>query len=86
MGEVSPSPAFSWVHTATLGAVCTHTEYAGSQLLFRRVELYLSLRSKRNSLIARNYYLGAACPQTPRGQKGKEITPYLILMISLQIF
>ena len=28
-GQAAPSPAFSWVYTATLGAVCTHTEYAG---------------------------------------------------------
>ena len=33
MGEPSPSPAFRWVHTATLGAVCTHTEYAGYKSL-----------------------------------------------------
>ncbi len=29
MGEVAPIQLFSWVYTATLGAVCPHTEYAG---------------------------------------------------------
>ena len=33
MGEASPSPAFSWEQIASLRAFCSHTEYAGFQLL-----------------------------------------------------
>ena len=35
-GKLPPDSFSAWVCTATLGAVCTHTEYAGYKLLLRR--------------------------------------------------
>ena len=39
MGEASPSPAFRREQIATLGAFCSHTEYAGLNFFLELLKL-----------------------------------------------